>query len=773
MPMPPMLKVPFLSAYITHNPSLIKSITTSLVLGASLILASCGGGGSSGGGNNVSGVAATGAPIVGGTVTLTCLNSFTTTATTSANGQWSASVPNTNLPCAVKVEGGTVNGITSTEVYFSSTDSGSGRQTVNITPLTSLTLAQALGTVPDNAWFDTLDDASRQTLADGLAAASAALNTALASYALPANFNPFSSSLTAAITGQQGNDYDRLLDQLKAALKASTDPSFSHLLATFAAGTPLPTPSYTPGAATQSAFFTALAGDYSLLVSSVGDASASLFPMNRAIVVSLKTNGDVSIKAVGRTITYKAADYSSHPDFSGSEINENIVRYWSGTNIDLFISYNPATGAMRVSPTGFLANSEGAVKLDGRIFAPAPASTCAGGNGADDRVDFANGPNDYCSFTKNTSAHTSNLYQFVSASGTHGTTSFEFVMKDDGITVNSINVETEDSDGDIGYDFVCGAGGKPACTGVTFFDHGTYQQFSLHNTSLSEYYDNSPNVTANGLLIHINDDSGTPGTPVTFTSFAPGAGAVGATVTLTGTGFSATLANNVVRFNSGGLTGIQATVVSGSATQLVVTVPTGAVSGQLTVYNGYAVASSSESFTVNTASGTGGSDTISTPALVDGEFGVRFASNGTIQSVVEDGVVRFFSGNGDVVTGSGGSAGLLTDVYINIYDPIFNSVGFTSLPNAVGTYDCGDNYGALNGRNISLAYAAGQGYSTMGTKGVSGFSCTITITNVGTISGSNYTGSVEGTFKARLFKTGAPVNLATSIVASGTFRLGN
>ncbi|MGH8491748.1 MAG: hypothetical protein ACRERR_01390 [Moraxellaceae bacterium] len=188
----------------------------------------------------------------------------------------------------------------------------------------------------------------------------------------------------------------------------------------------------------------------------------------------------------------------------------------------------------------------------------------------------------------------------------------------------------------------------------------------------------------------------------------------------------------------------------------------------------------SEAMTVNgllihstTSSGTGGSDTIATPTLETGEFGVRFASNGTIQSVAETGVERFFSGNGDIVTGSGDSAGLLTDAYLNIYTPVYNSFGLTSLPNSVGTYSCGDNYGAFNGRNITVAYAAGQGYSSMGTGSVSGFSCSITVTQVGSISGSTYTGYVEGTFKARLFKTGAPVNLATSIVVSGTFRLGN
>jgi hypothetical protein len=56
-------------------------------------------------------------------------------------------------------------------------------------------------------------------------------------------------------------------------------------------------------------------------------------------------------------------------------------------------------------------------------------------------------------------------------------------------------------------------------------------------------------------------------------------GAIGASITITGTGFDATPANNVVKFGGG----IRGTVTGGSTTSLTVTVPLGASYGRITV----------------------------------------------------------------------------------------------------------------------------------------------------------------------------------------------
>jgi RHS repeat-associated protein len=79
---------------------------------------------------------------------------------------------------------------------------------------------------------------------------------------------------------------------------------------------------------------------------------------------------------------------------------------------------------------------------------------------------------------------------------------------------------------------------------------------------------------------------------------SPGSGAVGAKVIVYGTGFSATPANDTVKFN-----GTTATVTSATTTQLAVAVPTGASTGTVTVTVGASTATSPSTFTVKSTSG--------------------------------------------------------------------------------------------------------------------------------------------------------------------------
>ena len=79
----------------------------------------------------------------------------------------------------------------------------------------------------------------------------------------------------------------------------------------------------------------------------------------------------------------------------------------------------------------------------------------------------------------------------------------------------------------------------------------------------------------------------------TITSIAPASGSVGATVTIIGTGFDPTKANDTVKFN-----GTAAIVTKVTSTSIVTSVPSGATSGQITVsVNGQSAVSSSN-FTV-------------------------------------------------------------------------------------------------------------------------------------------------------------------------------
>jgi YD repeat-containing protein len=128
---------------------------------------------------------------------------------------------------------------------------------------------------------------------------------------------------------------------------------------------------------------------------------------------------------------------------------------------------------------------------------------------------------------------------------------------------------------------------------------------------------------------------------VAVIGFDPPSGPVGATVRIQGTGFSATPAQNTVTFN-----GVTATVSAASATQLVVTVPSGATTGTIGVTAPAGSASSATSFTVATSSGaptiTSFTPTIGVPGTSVSVSGTNFdttAANNRLQFNVSPGLV--------------------------------------------------------------------------------------------------------------------------------------
>jgi len=80
---------------------------------------------------------------------------------------------------------------------------------------------------------------------------------------------------------------------------------------------------------------------------------------------------------------------------------------------------------------------------------------------------------------------------------------------------------------------------------------------------------------------------------VSISEFTPNSGPAGTSVTIYGSGFSSTAANNAVSFN-----GTAAVVGAATTTSLVVTVPAGATSGAISVSNSNGSATSSDAFTV-------------------------------------------------------------------------------------------------------------------------------------------------------------------------------
>lgn len=153
------------------------------------------------------GVAATGAPIVGGTVNITCAGGSALSTTTGSNGAWTVTLSGQTLPCAVQVSGGNLPGGT---VYHSlAVNVG----TVNITPLTDLVLANAIGQAPAT-WFGGLNATQLQAItAQSMSNALAAVRTALNLSALN-TVNPLTDTFTAVA----GNAIDDILEALATAL---------------------------------------------------------------------------------------------------------------------------------------------------------------------------------------------------------------------------------------------------------------------------------------------------------------------------------------------------------------------------------------------------------------------------------------------------------------------------------------------------------------------------------------------------------------------------
>ena len=199
----------------------------------------------------VSGVAAVGAPIVGGNVTLVCSGTGTipTILPTAAGGGWTVTLPTSLLPCAASVGGGTLGvagPANATTLYSLIASTSLATTTANITTLTSLAMARAVQAATAQslaAWYAAAN-LQLATVASGLATAQSALQTALttAGYTLPAGFDPFTTAFTAAA----GNPYDDLMENLAAAF-AQASSTYAAWLQTFAsaAGTPA-LPSYTP-----------------------------------------------------------------------------------------------------------------------------------------------------------------------------------------------------------------------------------------------------------------------------------------------------------------------------------------------------------------------------------------------------------------------------------------------------------------------------------------------------------------------------------------------
>jgi len=131
-------------------------------------------------------------------------------------------------------------------------------------------------------------------------------------------------------------------------------------------------------------------------------------------------------------------------------------------------------------------------------------------------------------------------------------------------------------------------------------------------TTVTYVYDEASRLvgvvnSANNAAVYNYDAAGNvlsilqnPATQVSISEFTPNSGTVGSTVTIYGTGFSTTIANDKVKFNN-----VAATVTSATKTQIVATVPATAITGTISVNVTSPVgsATSGSVFTVTTSNG--------------------------------------------------------------------------------------------------------------------------------------------------------------------------
>ncbi len=217
----------------------LKPLAAGFIFSGVLALGGCGGGSSDSSSPaaattapiTLTGTAAGGIAIAGGTVTAKCA-SGTGTATTAADGTYTLTFTGTP-PCMLQV----TDPNNAANVYYSAVDAGT--TTANITPLTTLVVANALGADPATAYAGFSSTTASNITSSTLSAAVTNVSTALASslnITIPSGTNPLTATFTAATEVTTGSALDSTIDALVTAL-AAANTQISTLTAALASST--------------------------------------------------------------------------------------------------------------------------------------------------------------------------------------------------------------------------------------------------------------------------------------------------------------------------------------------------------------------------------------------------------------------------------------------------------------------------------------------------------------------------------------------------------
>lgn len=218
-------------------PATMKTLATAAAL---VVLAGCGGGGSDSttGGTTtlrpltLSGVVAARAAATSQPVDIQCA-SGTGTATSNADGSYTVTVTDGQLPCVLRAKG-TADG----DLYSVAT--GSGRTaTANLTPLTHLVVASMAGGTPATFYNNFGADMGALVTPARVEAALATVQADLTARGIQtaAVGNPITAALVPAGTAQTANPYGEVLAGLEASL-TTTGTTLAQLVTAVAKASP-------------------------------------------------------------------------------------------------------------------------------------------------------------------------------------------------------------------------------------------------------------------------------------------------------------------------------------------------------------------------------------------------------------------------------------------------------------------------------------------------------------------------------------------------------
>ena len=221
------------------------------------------------------------------------------------------------------------------------------------------------------------------------------------------------------------------------------------------------------------------------------------------------------------------------------------------------------------------------------------------------------------------------------------------------------------------------------------------------------------------------------GTAPTVTSFTPTSGAVGTSVTITGTNFTGATA---VKFNGTAAT----TFTVNSATQITATVPTGATTGTISVTTSAGTGTSSSSFTVTTSGGGPIAYVQSQTAALStgGNLSTTFATAPTAGNTIVVGSACYGPSNCTISS--------ITDNYSNTYTKIGPTASFggpTNITNA--TLYCATGIATGSNFTVTSNQSNSGGDSNLYIAEYSGASCNVDQSASGSLTDGTATNTLQ------------------------------